>query len=211
MLFLCRRRDYRNQGFPRKSLPLPSRNISRPPDCHGVFFDRSENKGRQDKQSVLRVENIRELFWNIRGTIQYVETRHALSLRGGYHLSDIYAREEFRRFSYISAACTKTITEKGFDCYAEATRYLVNLLYYWNFPDEITRLKTAHNYFKANKKLVSASINIDNNNYLMHIADCQGIGSTPDLALCAYVALCSIELKADVSPGYHMVFFIKFF
>jgi len=32
----------------------------------------------------------------------------------------------------------------------------------------------------------------------MHIADCQGIGSTPDLALCAFVALCSASLRKPI-------------
>jgi len=59
-------------------------------------------------------------------------------------------------------------------------------------------LKTAQNYFKANKKLISGTIDIDNSNYLMHIADCQGVGSTPELALCAFVALCSASLRKPV-------------
>lgn len=59
-------------------------------------------------------------------------------------------------------------------------------------------LKTAQNYFKANKKIISGSINIDDSNFLMHVADCQGIGSTPDLALCAFVALCSASLRKPI-------------
>ncbi|WP_101908631.1 protease Lon-related BREX system protein BrxL [Marasmitruncus massiliensis] len=59
-------------------------------------------------------------------------------------------------------------------------------------------LKTAQNYFKANEKIISGSINIDDSNFLMHVADCQGIGSTPDLALCAFVALCSASLRKPI-------------
>ncbi|MEA4892464.1 MAG: protease Lon-related BREX system protein BrxL [Peptococcaceae bacterium] len=59
-------------------------------------------------------------------------------------------------------------------------------------------LKTAQNYFKANKKLISGSISIDTNNYLMHIADCQGLGTTSELALCAFVALCGASLRKPV-------------
>ena len=44
------------------------------------------------------------------------------------HLSDIQSREEFRRHSYISAACLKTIAGKGFDGYAEAIRFLAEQL-----------------------------------------------------------------------------------
>jgi len=59
-------------------------------------------------------------------------------------------------------------------------------------------LKTAQNYFKANKKQISNSINIESCNYLMHVADSQGVGSASDLALCALIALCSAALRKPV-------------
>lgn len=40
------------------------------------------------------------------------------------HLTDIYSREEFRRFSYISLYAEKTIAGKGFKGYKEALEYL---------------------------------------------------------------------------------------
>ena len=40
------------------------------------------------------------------------------------HLSDIGARESFRRFSYTALACEKTIAGKGFEGYREAIAYL---------------------------------------------------------------------------------------
>lgn len=40
------------------------------------------------------------------------------------HLTDVDAREEFRRISYIRSACEKTVTGHGFDGYREAVRYL---------------------------------------------------------------------------------------
>lgn len=40
------------------------------------------------------------------------------------HLSDIYCREEFRRFSYVSLYAEKSISGMGFDGYAEALEYL---------------------------------------------------------------------------------------
>ena len=40
------------------------------------------------------------------------------------HLSDVDAREEFRRLSYVSLAAEKTIKGKGFEGYREAIRYL---------------------------------------------------------------------------------------
>lgn len=42
------------------------------------------------------------------------------------HLSDVNSREEFRRHSYVSAACVKTIAGKGFDGYKEAIDFLKN-------------------------------------------------------------------------------------
>ena len=59
-------------------------------------------------------------------------------------------------------------------------------------------LKTAQNYFKANKKQISNSINIDSCNYLMHVADSQGVGAAADMALCALVALCSAALRKPI-------------
>ena len=41
------------------------------------------------------------------------------------HLSDVNAREPFRRVSYAGMACEKTIAGHGFDGYAEAVRYLI--------------------------------------------------------------------------------------
>jgi len=40
------------------------------------------------------------------------------------HISDPDTREEFRRVSYIRAACCKTIKGRGFAGYAEALRFL---------------------------------------------------------------------------------------
>lgn len=39
------------------------------------------------------------------------------------HLTDIYAREEFRHISYVSMAAQKTICGKGFEGYAEALEF----------------------------------------------------------------------------------------
>ena len=41
------------------------------------------------------------------------------------HLTDIDAREEFRRFSYVSLYAEKKICGKGFSGYTEALQYLV--------------------------------------------------------------------------------------
>ena len=56
-------------------------------------------------------------------------------------------------------------------------------------------INTAFNYFKANKKNISGTISLQNNDYLMHVQDLQGIGMTSELALSAFIALCSGALK----------------
>ena len=42
------------------------------------------------------------------------------------HISDVNAREEFRRVSYIRAACVLTVSGHGTDGYLEAMDYLIN-------------------------------------------------------------------------------------
>lgn len=44
------------------------------------------------------------------------------------HLSDVHSREEFRRHSYISAACVKTIAGRGFEGYKDAIEFLTEYL-----------------------------------------------------------------------------------
>lgn len=44
------------------------------------------------------------------------------------HLSDVDTREEFRRISYVSLACLKTVKGKGFEGYREAILYLKEYL-----------------------------------------------------------------------------------
>lgn len=46
------------------------------------------------------------------------------------HISDISAREDFRKTSFVRDACVKTITGRGFDGYTDAIEYLTN-----NFGD----------------------------------------------------------------------------
>ncbi len=42
------------------------------------------------------------------------------------HISDVNAREEFRRISYIRAACVKTIAGHGLKGYLEAMQFLID-------------------------------------------------------------------------------------
>ena len=59
-------------------------------------------------------------------------------------------------------------------------------------------INTAYNYFKANKKSISASIQIENVDYLLHIEDLQGVGASKDISLATFVALCSCTLKKSM-------------
>lgn len=59
-------------------------------------------------------------------------------------------------------------------------------------------LNTAFNYFKANKKSISASIQVDNIDYLLHIEDLQGVGASKDISLASFVAMCSSALKKPI-------------
>ena len=59
-------------------------------------------------------------------------------------------------------------------------------------------VSTSYNYFKANKKNISASIQTDNVDYLIHIEDLQGVGPSKDISLATYVAMCSSALKKPI-------------
>ena len=59
-------------------------------------------------------------------------------------------------------------------------------------------LNTSYNYFKANKKSISQSINTENVDYLLHVEDLQGVGSSKDISLAAYVAMCSSALNKPI-------------
>lgn len=52
-------------------------------------------------------------------------------------------------------------------------------------------IDTAFRFFKANSKNISRSITTITKDYLMHVVDIHGVGLTSELALAAFVALCS--------------------
>ena len=62
-------------------------------------------------------------------------------------------------------------------------------------------LSTAFNYFKANRNTIGTSFNVDVNDYMMHIADLQGVGAPNNISLAGYVALCSSVLKKPVKSS----------
>ena len=62
-------------------------------------------------------------------------------------------------------------------------------------------LDTAFRYFKANSKNVSATISTTSKDYLMHVADLQGIGLSGELSVAEFVGLCSAALERSVSES----------
>ena len=62
-------------------------------------------------------------------------------------------------------------------------------------------LNTAFNYFKGNQKSISASIDTESYDYLLHIEDLQGVGASKDISLAAFVALCSSSLKKPLQES----------
>ncbi|WP_462406689.1 protease Lon-related BREX system protein BrxL [Gracilibacillus sp. Marseille-QA3620] len=62
-------------------------------------------------------------------------------------------------------------------------------------------LETAYRYFTANSKSISGSIVIKTKDYLMHIADLQGIGLTSQLAVAELIGLCSGALEKPVQES----------
>lgn len=69
--------------------------------------------------------------------------------------------------------------------------------------DRLTKesINTAFRYFKANRKSISASMNVDSNDFLIHVEDLQGVGPSSEIALAAFVSLVSSSLKKQVKEG----------
>ena len=69
--------------------------------------------------------------------------------------------------------------------------------------DRLTKesINTAFRYFKANRKSISASMNVDSNDFLIHIEDLQGVGPSSEIALATFVSLVSSSLKKQVKEG----------
>jgi ATP-dependent Lon protease len=56
-------------------------------------------------------------------------------------------------------------------------------------------IETAFRYFRANSKNVSGTISTTTKDYLMHVQDIHGVGLTGELALTAFIALCSAAMS----------------
>lgn len=59
-------------------------------------------------------------------------------------------------------------------------------------------VQTAFNYFKANAKSVSQSISTKERDYQLHVQDLMGVGISEELALPAFISLCSGALGKPV-------------
>ena len=69
--------------------------------------------------------------------------------------------------------------------------------------DRLTKesINTAFHYFIANRKSISASMNVDSNDFLIHIEDLQGVGPSSEIALATFVSLVSSSLKKQIKEG----------
>ena len=69
--------------------------------------------------------------------------------------------------------------------------------------DRLTKesVNTAFNYFKANRKSISANMSVDSSDFFVHIEDLQGVGSSSEIALASFVSLVSSSLKKQVKEG----------
>lgn len=59
-------------------------------------------------------------------------------------------------------------------------------------------INTSINYFKANGKTISQTINYKEKDFFLHIQDLTGVGITKDLGLASYISLCSGALSKPV-------------
>jgi ATP-dependent Lon protease len=62
-------------------------------------------------------------------------------------------------------------------------------------------INTAFNYFKANRKNISANINVENADFMIHVEDLQGVGPSREIALASFVSLVSSSLKMQIKEG----------
>lgn len=62
-------------------------------------------------------------------------------------------------------------------------------------------INTAFNYFKANRKNISANINVENSDFMIHVEDLQGVGPSSEIALASFVSLVSSSLKKQIKEG----------
>ena len=59
-------------------------------------------------------------------SIAIMDAIRAVNIRAvEVHLSDISAREDFRKVSYVGMACEKCFSGRGFDSYTDALQYLI--------------------------------------------------------------------------------------
>ena len=69
----------------------------------------------------------------------------------------------------------------------------------WNSKTR-ENIDTAFNYFKANAKSISWNINTKEKDYFLQTQDLQWVWMSEELALSAFVALCSISLEKSIQP-----------
>lgn len=59
-------------------------------------------------------------------------------------------------------------------------------------------IKTAFNFFRANAKSISQSISVKEKDYFLHVQDLYGVGMSEELALAAFISLCSGAIERSL-------------
>ena len=67
-------------------------------------------------------------------------------------------------------------------------------------------IKTAFSYFRANAKSISQSISVKEKDYFLHVQDLYGVGMSEELALSAFISLCSGAIEKPLQEGSRLQF-----
>jgi len=86
----------------------------------GVLIDKLQEVGYTYEGVILNAAGYTHTSIALMDTIKAIETPVV-----EVHISDIEAREEFRKFSYVSLAATHLIKGKGLNGYEEAVHWLL--------------------------------------------------------------------------------------
>ena len=90
-------------------------------NCEGAIVDEIQQAYRQYDAIIINPAAYTHT------SVAILDALKAVSLPAvEVHLSDISAREDFRRHSYVSLYAEKVISGKGFDGYIEAIEYLIS-------------------------------------------------------------------------------------
>lgn len=91
-------------------------------NCEGELIDEIQRAHEMYDGIIINAGGYTHTSVAIRDAISSVAPVPAVEV----HISDISKREEFRRFSFLTDVCKKTIMGKGFEGYLEAMDFLLD-------------------------------------------------------------------------------------